>query len=534
MVKLLDCTLRDGGYYNNWDFEESLVKNYLEAMDSLQIDFVEIGFRTLKNDIFKGAFAFSTDDYLGSLDVPVGLKNKLGVMINGSEIANKKTQISCLEKLFNSKSNSPVTLVRIACHTHEFIDCLPAANWLKKKGYLVGFNLMQISECTHKEISRLAKIASSYPIDVLYFADSLGNLDQKTTNRIIQALQAEWSGELGIHTHDNMGQAIANIKQSVKSGVTWIDSTISGMGRGPGNAQTEFVILSLTERFKDQRSFIRLFKLIEQYFKPMQNKYRWGMNPFYFLSGQNNIHPSYIQEMMQDNRYNEEDILAVINQLKIKGGKKFSFDNLETARHFYSSEPKGSWKPKKLLKDKTVLILGSGPGIKKYQTAIESFIKNTRPYVIALNTQSNIKDELINARTACHPMRLLADYHEHIKFPHPLITPYSMLPTNLKTALEGKELFDFGVKINNKGFAFHDNYCELPSSLVLAYTMAIANSGKAKEILLAGFDGYTYNDTRRKEIDQILKMYQNTKNAISFKSITPTLYEAPVRSVYSY
>ena len=133
MANVLDCTLRDGGYYNNWDFEESLVTSYLQAMDALQIDFIEIGFRTLKNDTFKGAFAFTTDNYLKSLNIPVGLKNKIGVMINGSEIADPKTQIACLEKLFSPKSKSPVTLVRIACHIHEFNDCLPAANWLKKK-----------------------------------------------------------------------------------------------------------------------------------------------------------------------------------------------------------------------------------------------------------------------------------------------------------------------------------------------------------------------------------------------------------------
>jgi 4-hydroxy 2-oxovalerate aldolase len=88
----LDCTLRDGGYYNNWDFEPRLVQDYLNAMDSLQIDFVEIGFRTLKNDSFKGGFAYSTDTFLNNLNIPSGLNDKIGVMINGSEIVNVKTQ----------------------------------------------------------------------------------------------------------------------------------------------------------------------------------------------------------------------------------------------------------------------------------------------------------------------------------------------------------------------------------------------------------------------------------------------------------
>ena len=79
--------------------------------------------------------------------------------------------------------------MRIACRTHEFEDCLPAANWLKNKGYLVGFNLMQIAERTHEEITLLAKKASKYSFDVLYFADSMGSLSPKEVSAIIRAFR---------------------------------------------------------------------------------------------------------------------------------------------------------------------------------------------------------------------------------------------------------------------------------------------------------------------------------------------------------
>ena len=130
---MLDCTLRDGGYYNNWDFDPVLIKDYLEAMDSLKVDFVEIGFRSLKNDSFNGGVAYSTDTFLNNLSMPRGLIGKIGVMINGAEIADTKSQNSSLEKLFKPKVESLVTLVRIACHVHEFKNCLPASKWLKKK-----------------------------------------------------------------------------------------------------------------------------------------------------------------------------------------------------------------------------------------------------------------------------------------------------------------------------------------------------------------------------------------------------------------
>lgn len=531
-MNILDCTLRDGGYYNEWDFDSELVHDYLLAMDALQTDFVEIGFRSLKNDRYKGGCAYSTDVFLNALAIPSGLVNKIGVMINGSEIANPNTQTACLKQLFNPKEVSSVTLVRIACHVHEFIACLPAASWLKQQGYLVGFNLMQVADRSAEEITQLALAACDYPIDALYFADSMGSLNPQQVDEIIQAFQQGWNGELGIHTHDNMGQAIANSIQAVKSGVTWVDSTVTGMGRGPGNAQTEYLILALAEHRQKQGNPTKLFELIRKHFKPMQNRFNWGTNPFYYLAGQNGIHPSYIQEMLQDSRYSEEDILAVIDHLKIEGGKKFSLETLEAARHFYTGEPRGTWQPHTRLEGKTVLILGTGPGVKKYQAAIEYFIEKTRPYVIALNTQSNIRQELIDARAACHPVRLLADCHEHLKLPQPLITPASMLPDDVKTELANKELLDFGISVTNNGFNFHSTYCELPTSLVIAYALAIASSGQAKQIILAGFDGYGADDPRHKEMDQVFKHYQDTHNAVPFKAITPTRYEIPVQSIF--
>lgn len=530
-INFLDCTLRDGGYYNNWDFEQDLIKAYLEAMDNLQIDFVEIGFRSLKNDGFKGGVAYSTDSYLESLNIPTGLVGKIGVMINGSEIVNPETQISCLKKLFKAKAKSPVTLVRVACHIHEFEKCLPASKWLKKNGYLVGFNLMQISNHSLKEITRLAETASHYPIDALYFADSMGSLSSNQINEITDAFKLGWKKDLGIHAHDNVGQAVNNSIQAVIKGITWVDSTVTGMGRGSGNAQTEYLILELASYRKKKGNYIKLLKLIDKYFKPMKKIYDWGTNPFYFLAGKHGIHPSYIQYMLQDKRYNEEDILAVIDYLSIKKAKKYSVNTLESARHFYSNIPRGKWKPQSLFKDRTILILGSGPGVKKYKNEIENYILNHSPCVLALNTQSNIKQEFINVRVACHPVRLLADSKDHSKLPQPLITPFSMLPEEVKKDLSNKQILDFGLTVK-KHFKFYDNYCELPSSLVIAYALAVVNCGKANKIILAGFDGYDANDPRSKEMDLMFRDYHKNRKKLPLMSITPTNYEVPIISIF--
>src|SRR5690606_15064255 len=126
----------------------------------------------------------------------------------------------------------------------------------------------------------------------------------------------------------------------------------------------------------------------------------WGSNPYYYLSGKYGIHPTYIQEMLGDSRYSEEDILAAINHLKVEGGKKFSLNTLDATRHFYRGNPRGSWSPKELFKNKNVLLLGTGAGVAEHRTALENFIKKNKPLVVALNTQSGIDQSLIDVRVA--------------------------------------------------------------------------------------------------------------------------------------
>jgi 4-hydroxy 2-oxovalerate aldolase len=530
--KLLDCTLRDGGYYNAWDFSVDLINDYLEAMSAISVDYVELGFRSLEANSFKGSCAYTTDNFIRQLNLPSNLK--LGVMINASEIVNhNKGLVYAISQLLKPSIKSPLTLVRIACHMHEFESALPACLWLKEMGYEVGINLMQIAERSKDEIEKVANLASQYPIDVLYFADSMGSMSPDHTSDIISTLRHCWDGPLGIHTHDNMGQAMANSLRAVSNGVTWIDSTVTGMGRGPGNVQTEYLAIEIAEFKKIPLNLAPLLSVIDKHFKPLQSKYCWGMNPYYYLSGKYCIHPSFIQEMLSDSRYDNEDLFTVIDNLREIGGKKFSIKTLENGRNFYKGEPSGSWSPHSLIHEKEVLIIGAGPSANRHRKALEDYIINFQPIVIALNTQVTVREDLIDIRAASHPVRLLADCSSHITLPQPLVIPELMLPASILSALEGKRLLDFGISIESDTFSFCDTHCILPSPLVIAYALAIAASGKASRILLAGFDGYSSDDPRTSEMDKLLSDFQKNKNAPTLMAITNTRYKIQSTSVYS-
>jgi 4-hydroxy 2-oxovalerate aldolase len=180
-----------------------------------------------------------------------------------------------------------------------------------------------------------------------------------------------------------------------------------------------------------------------------------------------------------------------------------------------------------------VLILATGPGVAAHRPALEAYIQRARPLVIALNTQSAINPSLINLRIACHPVRLLADAEAHASLPQPLITPASMLPETILSELGDKDLLDFGIGISPGCFEFHESHCIAPTSLVLAYSLAVATSGQAARILMAGFDGYAAGDLRNDEINKLFEIFCATDQSPDCFSITPSRFRVNAFSVYA-
>ena len=312
-IKILDCTLRDGGYYNNWQFKKELINEYLKVMQLIKVDYVEIGFRFIDKIKTKGPCAYSEENFLKSLKIPENLK--IGIMINAADYVYSKDILSLVQKNFIIKKKSIISLVRIACHSNELELIKPLVNWLKRSGYKVGINIMQIPELSFKEIKKSVLLIKKTKADILYFADSLGSLNSIKTRKIIKNIRLFWKGPMGIHTHDNMGKAMENSIAAINNSVEWIDSTVTGMGRGPGNTKTEYAILELKSKKLSNYKLVSLLKLIKDYFDPLKEKYKWGSNPYYYFAGLNSIHPSFVQEMLTSNFYNPRKYMALRDQL---------------------------------------------------------------------------------------------------------------------------------------------------------------------------------------------------------------------------
>ena len=138
-IKLLDCTLRDGGYYNNWDFDYELVKFYLKSMEEALIDVIEIGFRSPPKRSFMGPYVYALDDHLESLPLPKNIM--IGVMINAKEyLKASEGPVKLINKLFQQCEKSPVGLVRIAINFDQVLEAEVLVNQIKKMGSQVGLN----------------------------------------------------------------------------------------------------------------------------------------------------------------------------------------------------------------------------------------------------------------------------------------------------------------------------------------------------------------------------------------------------------
>ena len=521
--KILDCTLRDGGYHNNWRFSRSLVNAYLSCMSKAGIEFIELGFRFLNQNKSRGETAYTKENFIKKLKIPNNLS--IGIMINASDFLNNSLSIDNLCKdTFPKLKQSKIKFVRIACHYKEIFKIEPIINWLKKRKIFVTVNLMQISELNKKELIKACSYLSKRKIDVLYIADSLGSVKPNEINNLINLIKKNWKKEVGIHAHDNLNYALKNTIKAKNLGAKWLDCTVLGMGRGPGNTKTEELIKVLKK--ENLSKFKHVNNLKKNFFNLLKKKYKWGTNKYYRFAALNKIHPTYIQEILSDSRYKKTNYKNILQNLKEADSRKYNPFKLITPKNIFIGKPKGKWSPYKDIVGKNVLIIGAGNSAHRHKAKIEKFIRKNDPYVICLNTNKSVNEKLINLRTACHPFRIISDINNYDSKTN-LAMPLSMLPKQIFDKIKYKKTLirDYGISTNliNK-IIVKNNYCIIPNSLAVSYSLSIALAGKSKKIFLAGFDGYDDDDSKNDETDLILKIIQKTFKKLKIFSLTKTKY----------
>lgn len=527
-IEILDCTFRDGGYYNNWNFNNDIIQDYINNLSQLNIKFIEIGFRSTENFSKKGETGFSKNSFINRLKIPENCS--IGVMINSSELINKKKQpLQNCKKILGDKIAKKIKFVRFACHYHEIFHLKKTIKWLNKKNIKVFINVMQISEISKKNISEICHYLESTKIECIYLADSLGSLNPKKIIRLIKTFKIFWKHDLGFHAHNNLGLALKNAITANENGVKWIDCTLMGMGRGPGNLLTE----DLIKFIKNPSAKFFIKKKIMDYFANLKKIYKWGPNKYYAIAAKYKIHPTYVQRMLSDHRYNKSNYDNIVNSLKKTKASKYNPIKYFQYSFFSNSNKYKNNKLPKFIDFKKILIVGPGSTVKKHKNRIKKFIKQNNVLVLALNTVDSLSENLIDLRVACHPLRMISDVsiYKKKKFKN-LVLPFYSLNNNIRNLIKtyNVSFYNYALKLtNDKKIMAKNNFCLLPYPLAIGYALSIASTRNTNNIYLAGLDGFDLNDPENDDTNFIIDYFSKKILKKKFITLTKSKYNNLVK-----
>jgi 3-deoxy-manno-octulosonate cytidylyltransferase (CMP-KDO synthetase) len=311
MIKLLDCTLRDGGYYTNWNFDTQMVQDLVTHLDLAGVDIIELGY---KSPMKGGKYRKCNDRFIWEvLEHKLPVNADLAFMIDAKDfVKGGVVDYSLIDDVIHDKTDSPFSICRLAIKYSEIEVAKTIGRYIKSKGYDLIINLMGITTLTDEQIQEFILMAELEPT-ALYFADSYGNLEPKQVQKITSIFN-ESGINVGIHTHDNLGLAFANCLAGLDAGATYIDGTLLGMGRGVGNVKTEQLITFLQHSRGYEYQSTPIQKFIYKWMKALHSRYNWGFTHNYMIAGIKHIHPLYVQTLQNSflNSNRIEDILVNI------------------------------------------------------------------------------------------------------------------------------------------------------------------------------------------------------------------------------
>ena len=278
---ILDCTIRDGGLVNNWDFTPEFVSEMYTGLNAAGIEYMEIGYKNspklLKGDA--GPWRFLNDSYIKEV-IPNKGRTKLSALVDIGRVD---------EADILPRDQSPLDLIRVACYISDVGKGIDLAQKFTDKGYETSLNIMALSHVLEKDLVDALKEINKSSIDIVYIVDSYGSILPNNIGYLVNLFRQHLpEKKLGVHTHNNMQLALANTLEAVNHGVAFLDSSVYGMGRAAGNCHTELLVATLKNKHYEMRPII---DLIERHLVPIRNKWEWGYNIPYALSGILNEHP---------------------------------------------------------------------------------------------------------------------------------------------------------------------------------------------------------------------------------------------------
>ena len=289
-IKLIDCTIRDGGLMNNWDFSLETVTRLFEANKAAGIAVMEMGYR-VSPKVFRpeehGPWKFCPEELLRRVTVNGKGSMKIAVMGDIGRVYKED---------FIPRENSLIDIFRLACYVDQIDEALDMCEYLNRLGYEVFINIMAVSSCLPKQIRGCLEKVSRSDAAGIYLSDTFGSFLPHEVSKRLGEYGAYCPGKkLGFHGHNNTQMALANSLAAAETGAEYIDGSYYGMGRGAGNTPLELLLPKLGS----PKNLSPMFKVIQTEIEPLMERYKWGYRIPYAVSGILNQHPRKAMALME-------------------------------------------------------------------------------------------------------------------------------------------------------------------------------------------------------------------------------------------
>lgn len=511
MTKILDATLRDGGYYTNWDFESGIVDAYIKAMNALPIDYLELGYRNNPSKEYLGKFGYCPVSVLKH--IRQSCTKKLDVMIN-----EKSTRPENLDALLGPIVGL-VDMIRIAIAPKNFDRAVVLAKAVKAMGFEVGFNVMYMSKWQTENPEFLTKldVLDSFA-DLFCMVDSFGGVTPEEVTNITKIVRKNTMCPIGFHGHNNLQLGLINTITAMKLGVDYVDATILGMGRGAGNLNMELLLTYLNAHEGMQVDFNVLGDVVSA-FTPLYEQHHWGTNLPYMLAGANCIPQKLVMDWVTNRVYSFNSIVRALNNRKNNNVDNAQYPHLQVEKKF----------------DK-VLVIGGGNSCIEHLDGIKEFIANQKNVAVVFATARHakayldIKTPVFYILVGNEDRRLTANVDANNFNGTCVLPPY---PRAMGTEIPA---YAENCTVELTDICFIGQLKDSVTTIALQLALNLTDG----DIFMVGYDGYPGNILSEKEMDLtnenkiIFQAYSEAKGK-KLKSLTPSLYkDLEIVSVYQF
>jgi 4-hydroxy 2-oxovalerate aldolase len=285
-IKVLDCTIRDGGLMNNHKFDDQVVKAVYTACVEAGIDYMELGYKASRKVIVPGEhgdWKYCREDDLRRIvgDNPTSLK--LTVMADAERTDYHEDILP--------KAQSVIDMVRVATYIHQIPTALEMVKDANDKGYETTVNLMAVSTVPEYELNEGLELLASSETKAIYVVDSFGTLYSEQVQHLVRKYLTYCKAagkEVGMHAHNNLQLGFANTIDAIVLGANMLDATMAGLGRGAGNCPMELLVGFL---HNPKYNLLPVLRCVQDTIEPLRSKLMWGFDLPYMLTGFLNQHP---------------------------------------------------------------------------------------------------------------------------------------------------------------------------------------------------------------------------------------------------